>query len=71
MSDTELPSWAPVERPQPVPLAEPDELFGLLQAARIVEVRVAVLIHLVATTEMRRGEACTVRWIDIDKKAAW
>jgi integrase len=31
--------------------------------------RVAVLIRLAAATGMRRGEACAVRWNDLDTKA--
>ena len=33
------------------------------------DIRVAVLIRLVAATGMRRGEACALRWNDIDTKA--
>ncbi len=69
MSDTELPSWSPTERPVPVRAPEPDEVLGILKAARSAEPRVAVLIRLVAATGMRRGEACATRWDDIDEKA--
>jgi integrase len=69
VSDTELPSWGPAELPKPVRSPEPAEVLALLRAARIAEVRVAVLIRLVAATGMRRGEACAVRWNDVDKQA--
>ena len=48
VSDTELPSWSPTERPVPVRAPEPDEVLGILKAARSAEPRVAVLIRLVA-----------------------
>ena len=44
-------------------------VLALLETARVAEVRVAVLIRLVAATGMRRGEACAVRWNDLDTKA--
>ena len=69
VADTELPSWGPSERPKAVRSPEPAEVLALLQAARVAEVRVAVLIRLVAATGMRRGEACAVRWNDLDTKA--
>jgi integrase len=69
LSDTELPSWGPAERPKSVRSPEPAEVLALLQAARIAEVRVAVLIRLVAATGLRRGEARAVRWNDLDTKA--
>lgn len=67
--DTELPSWGPEERPKAVRSPEPAEVLALLEAARVAEVRVAVLIRLVPATGMRRGEACAVRWNDLDTKA--
>jgi integrase len=69
VADTELPSWGPSERPKAVRSPEPAEVLALLEAARVAEVRVAVLIRLVAATGMRRGEACAVRWNDLDTKA--
>jgi|GEM_PF-897004 len=67
--DTELPSWGPEERPKAVRSPEPAEVLALLGAARVAEVRVAVLIRLVAATGMRWGEACAVRWNGLDTKA--
>ncbi|MGO9028621.1 MAG: tyrosine-type recombinase/integrase [Acidimicrobiales bacterium] len=67
--DTELPSWGPDDRPNSVRSPEPAEVLALLEAARIAEIRVAVLIRLVAATGMRRGEACATRWNDVDEKA--
>jgi len=66
VSDTELPTWGPAERPKAVRSPEPHEVLALLEEARVAEVRVAVMIRLVAATGMRRGEACAVRWNDID-----
>ena len=69
ISDTELPSWSAAERSKPVRSPQPDEVLRLMQAARVAEVRIAVLIRLVVATGMRRGEACAVRWNDIDTKS--
>ena len=44
-----------VQRPKAVRSPEPAEVLALLEAARVAEVRVAVLIRLVAATGMRRG----------------
>lgn len=69
VTDTELPSWGSSERPKAIRSPEPAEVLDLLQAARVIEVRVAVLIRLVASSGMRRGEACAVRWNDLDTKS--
>jgi integrase len=69
ITDTELPTWSAAERPQPVRSPEPSEVLAILEAARYFDPRVAVLIRLVAATGMRRGEACALRWADIDEQA--
>lgn len=42
-------------------------MLALLDAARFADPRVAALIRLVTATGMRRGEACALRWADIDE----
>jgi integrase len=69
ITDTELPTWSAAERPQPVRSPESSEVLAILEAARYFDRRVAVLIRLVAATGMRRGEACALRWADIDEQA--
>jgi len=66
ITDTELPAWNAAERPDRVRAPEPDEVRALLDTARFTDVRVAVLIRVVAATGMRRGEACALRWNDVD-----
>jgi integrase len=63
------PAWRQYELWTGITLSTASEVLALLQAARVAEVRVAVLIRLVAATGMRRGEACAVRWNDLDTKA--
>lgn len=66
VSDADLPVWGPHEGPVHVRAPEPAEVRALLRAARAVDPRVGVLVRLVAATGMRRGEACALRWDDID-----
>ncbi|HZD66692.1 MAG TPA: tyrosine-type recombinase/integrase [Acidimicrobiales bacterium] len=67
VADTELPGWAPEERPRPVRSPDPEEVLALLDAARYADPQVATLIRLATATGMRRGEACALRWADIDR----
>lgn len=41
----------------------------MLKATRFADPRVGTLIRLIAATGMRRGEACALRWYDIDEQA--
>lgn len=66
ITDTELPTWSGAERPRPVRAPEPGEVLALLGAAAGEDPRVATFVRLVAATGMRRGEACALRWDDID-----
>lgn len=63
--DAELPTWPVHERREPVRSPEPDEVRALLAAAGRDE-RLSAFVRLVAATGMRRGEACALRWSDID-----
>lgn len=66
VNGAELPQWRRHERPAPVRAPEVDEVRALLDAAKHADPRVGTLIRLVAATGVRRGEACAVRWDDID-----
>ena len=67
ITDTELPAWSPADRPRPVRAPEPAEVLALLRAAAEGDHRVAAFVRLVAATGMRRGEACGLRWDDLDR----
>jgi len=66
VADTELPTWPLAERPDPVRSPEVAEIQALLRAAKQYDDRFGAFLHVVAATGMRRGEACALRWIDID-----
>lgn len=70
ITDTELPTWSAAEGPRPVRAPEPAEVLALLKVADDQDPRVATFIRLVAATGMRRGEACALRWDDIDPDRA-
>jgi len=66
VADAELPKWSLAERGDPVRSPELDEVQKILAAAVDLDDRFAAFVRLVAATGMRRGEACAVRWSDID-----
>ncbi len=66
VADTEMPSWSVAEQGQVVRAPELDEMWALLAAAREDDPRVAGLIRVIAATGMRRGEACGLRWEDLN-----
>ena len=66
VADTELPSWPLAERPDPVRAPEIVEVQALVRAAKDFDERFGAYVHLVAATGMRRGEACALRWSNID-----
>ncbi|MGO9456159.1 MAG: tyrosine-type recombinase/integrase [Acidimicrobiales bacterium] len=69
VADTELPDWALHEQTEEVRAPTVAEVRSLLAAARAHDVRVHAFILLVAATGMRRGEACAIRWGDVDQEA--
>ncbi|MGH9150895.1 MAG: tyrosine-type recombinase/integrase [Acidimicrobiales bacterium] len=69
MADTELPEWRLDERPKEVRCPDLTEVQSLLDAARSYDPRVGAFIRVVAATGARRGEACALRWSDIDWEA--
>lgn len=66
VADTELPDWSLEERALDVRSPSAAEVQRLLDAAGRYDTRVAAFIRLVAATGVRRGEACAVRWSDVD-----
>ncbi|MHB1509349.1 MAG: tyrosine-type recombinase/integrase [Acidimicrobiales bacterium] len=65
VADTELPSWS-LDESGEVRAPEHAEVLGLLAAAEHEDVRVATFMRVVTATGMRRGEACALRWSDVD-----
>lgn len=66
VADAELPTWTLAERRVPVRAPELDEVRRLLKAADNEDPRLAALLRVVAATGLRRGEACALRWSDLD-----
>jgi integrase len=55
------------QREQQPPSA--DEVMTLIEAAEAVDPMFGLFVRLVAATGMRRGEACGLRWSDVDPDA--
>ena len=68
VANTELPSWPMSEQPDPVRAPEVAEVQDLIRAAADFDERFGAFVHLAAATGMRRGEACAIRWTDINWK---
>lgn len=66
VADTEIPNWGLHESTEPVRSPEADEVRALVAAAQEEDIRIAVFVRLVAATGARRGEACALRWSDVD-----
>lgn len=66
VADTELPVYSAAERPEPVRAPSIDEVVAILMAAGRLDLRYAVGLRIIAATGMRRGEACGLRWSDVD-----
>ncbi|MET8987735.1 site-specific integrase [Nonomuraea wenchangensis] len=56
--------WLATPRPSPVMVWTPVQLGAFLDHA--AEDRLYALYHLIAFRGLRRGEACGVRWVDLD-----
>jgi len=65
-ANAELPVWRPDERRPEVRASQVEEIRRLLAAAQDQDMRIAVFLRLLAATGLRRGEACALRWSDID-----
>ncbi len=68
VADTELPTWSLTERPLDVRSPTAQEVRALISAAKPVNQRLATFIRVLAATGIRRGEACALRWNDVDDK---
>ncbi len=65
-ADADLPVWRLEEQPEPVRAPTPAEVRTLIAAAEAEDVRIATFVQVLAATGMRRGEACALRWNDVD-----
>jgi integrase len=65
IADTELPSWSLGESTA-VRAPEVSEVLALLRAAAGIDSRFASFLRTIVATGIRRGEACALRWSDID-----
>lgn len=68
VADTELPAWSLDEKAD-VRAPDVSEVRALIAAAEAEEVGLAAFFRLLAATGMRRGEACALRWSDVDFEA--
>jgi integrase len=66
VSGTEMPDWVLREQNEAVRAPSKLEVRSLLIASRAFGSRLHSFIAVVASTGMRRGEACALRWSDVD-----
>ena|ERR1035441_10336044 len=66
ITDTELPVWSLSEVSEEVRSPTVDEVRAILMVARAGDPRIATFVRLVTATGLRRGEACALRWADVD-----
>ncbi len=67
ITETELPEWSLAEKAPAVRSPSAEEVRLLLAAATDDrDPRVPAFVRVVAATGMRRGEACALRWDDVD-----
>ncbi|SHE59489.1 Site-specific recombinase XerD [Ferrithrix thermotolerans DSM 19514] len=65
IANTKMPSWS-IESHTPVRAPSLDEVQRLLVAAQSLDPRTSCILRIIAATDMRRGEACAIRWNDCD-----
>ncbi len=65
VAETELPSWS-MDADRVVRAPEATEVAALLRVCADEDPRVAAFIRVVTATGVRRGEACALRWSDVD-----
>jgi integrase len=65
-ADAELPVWKLSERRPEVRAPQLEEVRALLAAAEPGDPRISTFLRLLAATGLRRGEACALRWSDVD-----
>ena len=66
IADTELPTWPLEQMPEPVRAPTVDEVRRLMASVLNLDLRYATCLRVIAATGIRRGEACALRWSDID-----
>lgn len=66
IADTELPTWKVSDQTNDVRAPSIEEVRSLLISAKRLGARIYAYILLIAATGIRRGEACAIRWGDID-----
>jgi integrase len=69
VSGTEMPEWHLDEQTAAVRSPTVDEVRALLAAARKGEPQLLAFVSVIAASGIRRGEACALRWRDIDFEA--
>jgi integrase len=65
IADTELPAWSLTEKTV-IRAPTISEVRTLLAVAVATDLRCGAFLQVIAATGMRRGEACALRWSDID-----
>jgi len=65
-ADAELPAYTFHERGEGVRAPRLEEVQALLDAAKAEDERMAAFVRVVAATGMRRGEACGIRWSNVE-----
>ncbi len=65
-ADADLPTWGLDERRADVRSPDVEEVQRLLATAAEDDPRFACFLRVLAATGMRRGEACALRWSDLD-----
>jgi integrase len=68
VAESELPTWGFDEAPEPVRAPSVEEVQQLLAKASELDMRFAACLRVIAATGARRGEACALRWSDVDSK---
>lgn len=66
IAESELPTWSIEERAEPVRAPSAVEVRKLLLKAGELDLRFATCLRFIAATGARRGEACALRWSDVD-----
>lgn len=66
IAESELPTWGIEERSDPVRSPSAVEVQQLLAKAAELDLRFATCLRVIAATGARRGEACALRWSDVD-----
>ena len=65
ISESELPVWKLSDQ-NTVRAPSPDEVRMLIRQSRKGDLRLSCFLRIIVATGMRRGEACALRWSDID-----